>query len=229
MCHHLKSFSLFSRHRIFLSHFSYFQGHINHYLLEKSRVVRHAVGETNYHIFYYMFAGMTPERLRQYNLDQPHHHRWVGKLNSYRGDFFQEVWNYFFILYHSSRLMAWEILPRGRHWLLNSLRPRQHGRHFADNTFKPVFLYENIRISIKISRKFVSKVQINNVTALVQIMAWRRPGDKTLSEPMMVCLLTHICVTRPQWVNLTEPNPWLLMTLRRKGPRSRQPWYIYWV
>ena len=33
-------------------------------------------------------------------------------------------------------------------------------------------------------------------------MAWRRPGDKPLSEPMMVCVLTHICVTRrTQWVN----------------------------
>ena len=31
-------------------------------------------------------------------------------------------------------------------------------------------------------------------------MAWRRPGDKPLSEPMMVRLLTHICITRPQWV-----------------------------
>ena len=31
-------------------------------------------------------------------------------------------------------------------------------------------------------------------------MAWRRPGDKPLSEPMMVRLPTHICVTRPQWV-----------------------------
>ena len=31
-------------------------------------------------------------------------------------------------------------------------------------------------------------------------MAWRRPGDKSLSEPMVVSLLTHICVTRPQWV-----------------------------
>ena len=31
-------------------------------------------------------------------------------------------------------------------------------------------------------------------------MAWRRPGDKPLSEPMVVRLLTHICVTRPQWV-----------------------------
>ena len=32
-------------------------------------------------------------------------------------------------------------------------------------------------------------------------MAWRRPGDKPLSEPMMVSLVTHICVTRPQRVN----------------------------
>ena len=27
------------------------------------------------------------------------------------------------------------------------------------------------------------------------------PGDKPLSEPMMVSLLTYWCVTRPQWVN----------------------------
>ena len=33
-------------------------------------------------------------------------------------------------------------------------------------------------------------------------MAWRRPGDKPLSEPMMVSLPMHICVTRPQWVNV---------------------------
>ena len=28
-------------------------------------------------------------------------------------------------------------------------------------------------------------------------MAWCRPGDKPLSEPMMVRLPTHVCVTRP--------------------------------
>ena len=33
-------------------------------------------------------------------------------------------------------------------------------------------------------------------------MAWRRLGDKPLSEPMLVRSLTHIRVTRPQWVNL---------------------------
>ena len=43
-------------------------------------------------------------------------------------------------------------------------------------------------------------VQINNIPTLVHVMAWRRPGDMPLSEPMMVRLPTHICVTRPQWV-----------------------------
>ena len=84
---------------------------------------------------------------------------------------------------------------------INTLRPRQNGRHFADDTFKRIFVNENVRILIEISLKFVPKGPINNIPALVQIMAWRRPGDKPLSEPMMVCLPTHICVTRPQWVN----------------------------
>ena len=54
---------------------------------------------------------------------------------------------------------------------------------------------------IDISLKFVPKGPVDNIPALVQIMAWRRPGDKSLSEPMVVCSPTHICVTRPQWVN----------------------------
>ena len=87
----------------------------------------------------------------------------------------------------------------------NTLRPRQNGRRFADDTFKRIFLNKNVRISIKISLKFVPKGPINNIPSLVQIMAWRRPGDKPLSEPMMVNLLTHICVTRPQWVNQGTP------------------------
>ena len=47
---------------------------------------------------------------------------------------------------------------------------------------------------------------INNNPALVRIMAWRRPGDKPLSEAMLVSLLTHKCVTRPQWVNTLRPR-----------------------
>ena len=83
---------------------------------------------------------------------------------------------------------------------VNTLRPRQNERHFPDDTFKRIFLTGNVIISIKISLKFVPKGPINKIPALVQIMAWRRPGDKPLSEPTMVRLMTHICVTRLQWV-----------------------------
>ena len=48
------------------------------------------------------------------------------------------------------------------------------------------------------------KGPINNIQAMDQIMAWRRPGDKPSSEPMVVRLLTHICVTQPQWVESTR-------------------------
>ena len=59
-------------------------------------------------------------------------------------------------------------------------------------------------ISFKISIKFAPKGPINNIPALVQIMAWCRPGDKPLSEPVMVNLLMHIR-TWPQWL---QP-PWV--------------------
>ena len=89
---------------------------------------------------------------------------------------------------------------------VNTLRPRQNGRHFADDIFKCIFLNENVWIPIKISMKFVPKGPINNIPPLVQIMAWRRPGDKPLSEPMMVSLMTHICLTWPQWVYTLRPT-----------------------
>ena len=49
---------------------------------------------------------------------------------------------------------------------LNTLRPRTNGRHFADDIFKCIFINENVRISLKISMKFISKVPINNIPAL---------------------------------------------------------------
>ena len=58
---------------------------------------------------------------------------------------------------------------------------------------------------IKISPNFVPKGRINNIPALVQIMAWHRRGA-IISEPMMVSLLTHICVTQPQWINTFRPR-----------------------
>ena len=68
----------------------------------------------------------------------------------------------------------------------NTLRLPQNGCHFADDRFKCIFLNKNVWILIKISLNFVLKDQINNIPALVQIMAWRRLGDKPLSESMKV-------------------------------------------
>ena len=84
---------------------------------------------------------------------------------------------------------------------INTLRPRQNGHHFADDIFRCIFLNENVWNPLEISLTFVPKGPINNMPTLVQVMTWRRPGHKPLSEPMMVSLSTHICVTRPQWVN----------------------------
>ena len=75
--------------------------------------------------------------------------------------------------------------------IVNTLRPRQNGRHFADDIFKRIFFNEIVWISIKIPLKFVPKGQINNIPALFHIMAWYRPGDKPLSETVLVSLLTH--------------------------------------
>ena len=62
-------------------------------------------------------------------------------------------------------------------------------------TFNSMFLNENVGISSKISLKFVPKGPIYNIPSLVQIMTWRWPGDKPLSDPMMVWLLAHIYVS----------------------------------
>ena len=61
---------------------------------------------------------------------------------------------------------------------------------FSRRQFQMDFFNENVWISIKISLNFVPRVTINNIPSLVQIIALCLPGDKPLSEPMMVSLLT---------------------------------------
>ena len=114
----------------------------------------------------------------------------------------------------------------------NTLRPRQNGHHFPDDILKWIFLNENVWILINISLKFVLRGPINNIPALVQIMAWHWPGDKPLSEPIMVRLPTHICVTRPQWVKedrglfiLHSLFNKLLMTWQLREPGHQLSWY----
>ena len=134
-----------------------------------------------------VYAGQRlPKRFRLVDQSQPGHIHWQQKKHISRGALCYP--GYYAVLGFDIETC----------YAVNPLRPRQNGRHFADDT---IFLNENVTISIKISPKFAPKGSINNIPALVQIMAWRRPGDQPLSESMMVSLLTHICVTRPQWVN----------------------------
>ena len=51
---------------------------------------------------------------------------------------------------------------------VNTLRPRQNCRHFTDDTFRGIFLNEDVWLSLKISLKFVPKVRIINIPALVR-------------------------------------------------------------
>ena len=56
----------------------------------------------------------------------------------------------------------------------------------ADDNFKFIFLNKNDRIPIRISLKFVPISPTDNKPAwLVQVMAWRRTGDKPLPELML--------------------------------------------
>ena len=50
---------------------------------------------------------------------------------------------------------------------VNTLRPRQNGRHFADDILKCIFLNKNVWIPIEISLNFVPKGPIDNIPALV--------------------------------------------------------------
>ena len=63
--------------------------------------------------------------------------------------------------------------------------PEQNGCHFADDIFKCIFVNEKFCILIPISLKSVPKGSIDNNSALVRVMAWRRTGDKKVSEPML--------------------------------------------
>ena len=70
-------------------------------------------------------------------------------------------------------------------WRVNTLKPRQKGRYLADDILNCISFNEKAWISIEISLKIVPCSPIYNVQALVQILAWRRTGDKPLPEWVM--------------------------------------------
>ena len=117
-----------------------------------------------------------------------HHHAHPSTSHSHVG---KQNWSCRYVIYHL---------------LLNSLKPRWNRCHFADDILKCIFWKENVSVSIKTSLKLIPKHPINSIPTLVQIMAWRRLGDKPLSEATMIILLMHKCVTLPQWVNTWKPD-----------------------
>ena len=64
---------------------------------------------------------------------------------------------------------CWRLVPGLQQYgkIVNTLRPRQNGRHFVDAILKCIFLNEDVWIPIEISLKFVPKVPIDNIPALV--------------------------------------------------------------
>ena len=88
---------------------------------------------------------------------------------------------------------------------LNTLRPWQNCRYFVDDVFKRIFLTENVWISLNISLEFLAKVRMNNIPALVHIMAWRRPGHKWLSEPVWLvlwCTCASLCFNELSYIHI---------------------------
>ena len=70
---------------------------------------------------------------------------------------------------------------------------------FADDIFKYIFLNESVWISLKISFKFVFKVRINNIPALLQIMAWCRIYNHTKKQ-YSFGELAKCSVTTPRYI-----------------------------
>ena len=58
-----------------------FSANLSEYLLEKSRVVSQHVGEKNFHIFYYLFAGLDEQRMKANLLKRPEEHRSVDSIS----------------------------------------------------------------------------------------------------------------------------------------------------
>ena len=93
----------------------------------------------------------------------------------------------------------------------------------SQTTFSNAFSWKKMsEFRLKFPLKFVPKSPIDNIPELFQIMAWRRPGDRPLSEAMMVSFLTHICVAQPQWVNPLS-NGTSHVISPRKGPMNTCP------
>ena len=88
----------------------------------------------------------------------------------------------------SSSMWTVSVMNRLQHYFfpwLTHLHLDKMAAILADDILKCIFLNEKFCILVRNSLKFVPKGPIDNKWALVQIMAWRRTGDKPIPGPMM--------------------------------------------
>ena len=143
-------------------------------------------------------------------------------------------------------------------WTLNSLRPRQNGRHYADDNFKCIFLNENYEFWIRFHRIMFPRVQLAiNKHWFRQWLGVEQGTSHCLNQWWNVIPM-HICITWLQWVNIlnifsmgcllrvfcrkltllaalrlkcsrrTKSVPWLLMPWLLVSAGHQHPWYWLW-
>ena len=107
-------------------------------------------------------------------------HRCINISNKYHSlvPIHQCIHHIFIPLHHTNNYSHGEINVMQCHLKRTNAGTLTYGAYFPDDIFKCILLNENVWFPIEISLKFVCKGLINNIPALVQIMAWCRPGDK---------------------------------------------------
>ena len=97
-----------------------------------------------------------------------------------------------FLVYRYLQSIDFNIVSPNRQ-AFNTLRPRQDGRHFADDIFRCILLNENVWIPNKISLKFVPKGRILNQWWLVHWRIYASPGLNELKQ--VLCMFDILEVT----------------------------------
>ena len=125
------------------------------------------------------------------------------------------IWNIIYLCSTEHTMMHYKNSTEERltHWGRDKIAA------ISQATFSKAFAWTKMyEFSLKISLKFVPEARINNNTALVQIMAWRRPSASHYFDQWWFILMTNICITRPNWVN---KNPFHIFFCQRlKGQET---------
>ena len=84
-----------------------------------------------------------------------------------------------------------------RHFFVNTLGPRQNDRHFPDDIFNCILLKENICLKFQIKCSKLYNLQYSSIGLDNGLAPTRRQAIIWT----IYRLPTHVCVTRPEWVN----------------------------